>query len=177
MVNLKNEPKILPQSPLFGVEQFFQTLNQYSELVQVKTNNGKSKELNVRVSATAPVQYILPEEYQDNKIIATGYNGAPRGRQNCTDLGYCIREKLNIPSGTRREVCRAICAEQLAISEAARNGVKLDGGIAYITTFPCHICAKLLVSSGISEIVYDKDYPDELSKEFLLEAGVNIRQI
>ena len=113
---------------------------------------------------------------KDGLVVAQGYNNMTGGINDCAEVG-CIREKLNIPSGTRREVCRAICAEQLAISEAARNGIKLDGSVAYITTFPCHICAKLLVSSGISEIVYDKDYPDELSKNFLAEAGTKIRQI
>ena len=113
---------------------------------------------------------------KDGVVIAQGYNNMTGGINDCAEVG-CIREKLNIPSGTRREVCRAICAEQLAISEAARNGVKLDGSVAYITTFPCHICAKLLVSSGVSEIVYDKDYPDELSKTFLAEAGTKIRKI
>jgi len=113
---------------------------------------------------------------KDGLVVAQGYNNMTGGINDCAEVG-CIREKLNIPSGTRREVCRAICAEQVAISEAARNGVKLDGSVAYITTFPCHICAKLLVSSGVSEIVYDKDYPDELSKNFLAEAGTKIRQI
>ena len=113
---------------------------------------------------------------RDGKIIAQGYNNMTGGINDCAEVG-CIREKLNIPSGTRREVCRAICAEQLAISEAARNGVELDGSVAYITTFPCHICAKLLVSSGVSEIVYDKDYPDDLSRNFLAEAGTKIRKI
>ena len=113
---------------------------------------------------------------KDGLVVAQGYNNMTGGINDCAEVG-CIREKLNIPSGTRREVCRAICAEQLAISEAARNGVELDGSTAYITTYPCHICAKLLVSSGISEIVYDKDYPDELSKNFLAEAGTKIRQI
>ena len=113
---------------------------------------------------------------RDGAVIAQGYNNMTGGINDCAEVG-CIREKLNIPSGTRREVCRAICAEQLAISEAARNGVKLDGSVAYITTFPCHICAKLLVSSGVSEIVYDKDYPDELSQNFLAEAGTIIRKI
>jgi len=112
----------------------------------------------------------------NDKIIAQGYNNMTGGINDCKEVG-CIREILHIPSGERREVCRAICAEQLAISEAARNGVKLYGGIAYITTFPCHICSKMLVSSGISEIVYDKDYPDELSQNFLEEAGVKIRKI
>lgn len=113
---------------------------------------------------------------KNGMVVAQGYNNMTGGINDCAEVG-CIREKLNIPSGTRREVCRAICAEQLAISEAARNGVKLDGSIAYITTFPCHICAKLLVSSGVNEIVYDKDYPDELSKNFLAEAGITIRKI
>lgn len=113
---------------------------------------------------------------KDGAVIAQGYNNMTGGINDCAEVG-CIREKLNIESGTRREICRAICAEQLAISEAARNGVKLDGSVAYITTFPCHICAKMLVSSGISEIVYDKDYPDELSQNFLTEAGVEVRKI
>ena len=113
---------------------------------------------------------------KDGLVVAQGYNNVVGGVRPCKEIG-CLRDELGIPSGTRREVCRNICAEQLAISEAARNGVELDGGIAYITTYPCHICAKLLVSSGISEIIYDKDYPDELSKNFLEEAGTNIRKL
>ena len=113
---------------------------------------------------------------KDGAVVAQGYNNMTGGVRDCTEVG-CIRDILKIPSGTRREVCRAICAEQLAISEAARNGVELDGGIAYITAYPCHICAKLLVSSGVTEIVYDKDYPDELSSNFLSEAGVVVRKI
>ena len=112
----------------------------------------------------------------NGKVVAQGYNNMTGGINDCAEVG-CIREKLNIQSGTRREICRAICAEQLAISEAARNGVEIDGSTAYITTYPCHICAKLLVSSGVNEIVYDKDYPDELSKNFLMEAGVTVRKI
>lgn len=113
---------------------------------------------------------------KDGKIIAQGYNNVTGGIRDCREVG-CIRTELKIPSGQRREVCRAICAEQLAISEAARNGVELDGSTAYITTYPCHICAKLLASSGIIEIIYDKDYPDELSKNFLMEAGIRIRKL
>ena len=113
---------------------------------------------------------------RDGEIIAQGYNNMTGGVNDCAEVG-CIRDTMHIPSGERREVCRAICAEQLAISEAARNGVEIDGCVAYITTFPCHICAKLLVSSGVSEIVYDKDYPDELSKNFLEEAGTNIKKL
>lgn len=113
---------------------------------------------------------------KDGLVVAQGYNNVTGGIKDCVDVG-CIRDIMHIPSGERREVCRAICAEQLAITEAARNGINIDGSTAYITSFPCHICAKLLVSSGIQEIVYDEDYPDELSKNFLNEAGVKIRKI
>lgn len=113
---------------------------------------------------------------KDGLVIGQGYNNVIGGVKDCTQIG-CIRDIMHIPSGERREVCRAICAEQLAISEAARNGIETEGSIAYITTFPCHICSKLLVSSGISEIVYDKDYPDELSRTFLTEAGIKVRKL
>lgn len=113
---------------------------------------------------------------KNNRIIAQGYNNVTGGVRDCKEVG-CIRDLLNIPSGERREVCRAICAEQLAITEAARNGVKLDGSTVYVTTFPCHICSKMLVSSGIREIVYDKDYSDDLSKSFLEEVEIKIRKI
>lgn len=112
----------------------------------------------------------------DGKVVAQGYNNVVGGVRPCKEIG-CLRDSLEIESGKRREVCRNICAEQLAISEAARNGVEIDGSTAYITTYPCHICAKLLVSSGVTEIVYDKDYPDELSKNFLMEAGIVVRKI
>lgn len=113
---------------------------------------------------------------RDGKIIAQGYNNVTGGIRDCREVG-CIRDEMHIAHGERREVCRAICAEQLAISEAARNGVELDGSVAYITTYPCHICAKLLASSGIREIIYDNDYPDELSKNFLMEAGIIARKL
>lgn len=109
-------------------------------------------------------------------VVAQGYNNTVGGIRDCRDVG-CIRDVLKIPSGQRREVCRAICAEQLAVSEAARNGIDLDGSVAYVTTYPCHICAKLLVSSGVSEIIYDSEYPDELSKAFFEEAGTIVRKI
>ena len=113
---------------------------------------------------------------KNGKVVAQGYNNVTGGIKDCVDVG-CIRDILHIPSGTRREICRAVCAEQLAISEAARNGISIDGSTAYITTFPCHICAKLLVSSGVREIIYDKEYPDELSENFLKEAGVKVRKL
>ena len=113
---------------------------------------------------------------KDGAVIAQGYNNVTGGLQDCRALG-CLRDELHIPHGERREVCRAICAEQIAITEAARNGISLDGGTAYVTTHPCFICSKMLASAGIREIVYDNDYPDEFSKKFLLEAGIKTRKI
>ena len=84
---------------------------------------------------------------------------------------------MHIPHGEKREVCRAICAEQVALTEAARNGISTDGATIYVTTYPCYICSKMLVSAGINEIIYDNDYPDELSKQFLEEAGIDVRKI
>lgn len=113
---------------------------------------------------------------KDGEIIARGYNNTTGGIRDCRDIG-CIRDEMHIPSGERREVCRAICAEQLAVSEAARNGVLLDGSTVYVTSYPCHICSKLMVSAGVKEIVYDKEYKDELSTLFLQEAGIPIRKL
>lgn len=113
---------------------------------------------------------------KDGAIIGQGYNNVTGGVEDCVKMG-CIREKMHIPHGERREVCRAICAEQVALTEAARNGISTDGATIYVTTYPCYICAKMLVSAGINEIIYDNDYPDELSKQFLKEAGIDVRKI
>lgn len=111
---------------------------------------------------------------KDDKIIASGYNNAVGGIKPCTE---CIRDQLHIKHGEKREVCRYVCAEQLIVSEASRTGKSLDGGVVYVTTFPCVVCAKLLVNAGIKEIVYLKDYPDKYSKLFLEEAGIPFRKI
>lgn len=113
---------------------------------------------------------------KDDRIIAQGYNNVTGGVKDCSTLG-CLRDELNIPHGEKREVCRAICAEQLAISEAARNGVSLDGSTCYVTSFPCFICSKLLASAGVKNIVYDKEHDDNFSKVFLKEAGITFRNI
>ena len=112
----------------------------------------------------------------NDEVIAQGYNNVTGGVRDCRELG-CLRDEMKIPHGERREVCRAICAEQLAITEAARNGVELDGSTVYVTTHPCYICSKMLASAGVIEIVYDNDYPDELSKNFLMEAGIKARKL
>jgi dCMP deaminase len=113
---------------------------------------------------------------KDKRILTTGYNGAPSGLNHCLDVG-CLREKMNIPSGQRQELCRGLHAEQNAIIQAAIMGVKIGGATLYCTTFPCVTCAKMLINANIKKIIYASGYPDELSEEMLAEAGIDLIKI
>ncbi len=114
---------------------------------------------------------------KEKHIIATGYNGAPKGLPHCEELGGCLREKLEIPSGERHELCRALHAEQNAIIQAATLGQSIEGATIYITHQPCIICAKMIINAGISRIVIRRGYPDEMSREMLGEAGLKVELI
>ena len=114
---------------------------------------------------------------RDNRAVATGYNGAPRGLAHCEEKGGCLRQKLNIPSGQRHELCRALHAEQNAIISAASMGNAIEGGTIYITHQPCVICAKMIVNAGIKRIVVREGYPDELAMEILDEAGLTVERL
>ena len=88
-----------------------------------------------------------------------------------------MRRKLNIPSGTRHELCYAIHAEQNAIIQAAKLGISIEGATMYCTHQPCVICAKMIVNAGIKRIVVKEGYPDELAVEILDEAGLKVEKI
>ncbi len=105
-------------------------------------------------------------------ILATGYNGVPSGITHCDETG-CLREKLNVPSGERHELCRCLHAEQNAIIQAARHGINIDGATLYCTDSPCIICSKMLINAGVCGVVYRRGYPDSLSLEMLQEAGID----
>jgi len=104
---------------------------------------------------------------KNDEIISTGYAGAPRGRKNCDELGYCAREELNIPRGERYEMCRSVHAEQNAIISAARKD--LIGSTLYLVgkevtnndyvknANPCILCKRFILNAGIKEIVIRKD--------------------
>lgn len=111
---------------------------------------------------------------KDKHIIATGYNGAPRGIKHCDERGGCLREKMNIPSGERHELCMALHAEQNAIIQAATLGQSIESGTIYVTHQPCVICAKMIINAGIERIVVRDGYPDSLAREVLEEAGLHI---
>lgn len=112
---------------------------------------------------------------KDKRVLSTGYNGSPKGTRHCEEAG-CIRVLMNVPSGTRHELCRGVHAEQNAVTQAAYFGVSVDGSTIYTTTYPCSMCAKILINAGIKEIVYNEGYPDDLSKELLGEAGIVLRE-
>ena len=106
---------------------------------------------------------------KNDTIISTGYNGAPRGRKNCCDLGFCLREKYNIPSGERYELCRSVHAEANAIIAVSRD--EMIGATLYLAcrdpkdgsvvsgTSSCSMCKRLVINAGISTFII-RDTPE-----------------
>lgn len=112
---------------------------------------------------------------RDRRILATGYNGAPSGIMHCAERG-CLRDQMNIPSGERHELCRGLHGEQNAVIQAALHGVGIKGATLYCSNHPCIICSKMIINAGIRAIVYRDGYRDELSRELLEEAGIEVTQ-
>jgi dCMP deaminase len=110
---------------------------------------------------------------KNRRILATGYNGAPSGLRHCLEIG-CLREKLNVPSGERHELCRGLHAEQNVIIQAAHHGISVANSILYCTNLPCVICTKMLINAGIRSIYYAKGYADPMSRDMLAEAGIDL---
>lgn len=107
---------------------------------------------------------------QSDEIVSTGYNGAPRGRKNCGDLGYCARQAMDIPSGQRYELCRSVHAEANAIISAPRREV-LGASLYMVCRDPatgelipgstsCSMCRRLIINAGISKVII-RDTPTE----------------
>ena len=100
---------------------------------------------------------------KNDEIISTGYNGAPRGRKNCSDLGYCTREAMQVPRGERYELCRSVHAEANAIISAARRD--MAGGTLYLVgrdapsgevlsdATSCSMCRRLIINAGLKKVV------------------------
>ncbi len=111
---------------------------------------------------------------KDKRIMTTGYNGAPQGLKTCKEKGECMRRNMNIPSGTRAELCYAIHAEQNAIIQAAKLGVSIEGATLYCTHQPCSVCAKMIINAGIEKVIYEQGYPDDFSLQLIEEAGIEL---
>ena len=105
---------------------------------------------------------------ESNRIIGSGYNGAPSGLEHCT-RDTCIRQKMGIPSGQQLDLCKAIHAEANIVLQL---GSALSNAILYCTTQPCTSCLKLLMGVGIRRIVWKEFYPDAYSTELMLEYGI-----
>ena len=100
---------------------------------------------------------------KNDEIVSTGYNGAPRGRKNCMDLGYCAREAMNVPSGQRYELCRSVHAEMNAIISAARRdtlgstlylaGREAKNGELLHDATSCSMCRRQVINSGLERVV------------------------
>ena len=110
---------------------------------------------------------------RDNQLIATGYNGSPKGIAHCAETG-CLREQRGIPSGQMHELCRGVHAEQNAIIQAAINGSSTRGAALYCTHQPCSICARLIINAEIRTVYCAETYPDTLAESLLEEAGVEL---
>ncbi len=110
---------------------------------------------------------------RNKHILATGYNGAPAGLKDCLELG-CLRDEMNIPSGTRHEICRGIHAEQNVIIQASLHGVSLEGSTIYATHTPCRLCAKMLVNAKIKRYVSYGKYDDNSFVDLFQEAGIEL---
>ena len=110
---------------------------------------------------------------KDKRVLTTGYNGAPSHIRHCIEVG-CLREKMNVASGERHELCRGIHAEQNAIIQAAFHGVSIEGAVLFCTNLPCSICAKMIINAGIKKIYYASGYADMLSEDMLNEAAVEV---
>ena len=103
---------------------------------------------------------------KNDEIISTGYSGAPRGRKNCIDLGFCLREKLNIPRGERYELCRSVHSEANAIISAPRSSM-LDATLYLVgknartgeyveNASSCAMCKRMVINAGIKEVIVRK---------------------
>ncbi|MBN2498396.1 MAG: dCMP deaminase family protein [Deltaproteobacteria bacterium] len=113
---------------------------------------------------------------KDRMVLATGYNGAPKGVRHCAEVG-CIRQLQNVPSGQRHELCRGLHAEQNAIIQAAFHGVQIQGGVMYCTFRPCIICIKMIVNAGLTKVYFLGEYDDALARDMATEAGVELIQL
>ena len=113
---------------------------------------------------------------KNRRILATGYNGAPRNMKDCLEIG-CLRSQLGIPSGERHELCRGLHAEQNVIVQAAVHGVSIEEAEIYCTHQPCLICTKLLINCGIKTVYFAAPYPDPMSEALLREAGIALEQL
>jgi len=125
---------------------------------------------------------------KDNRILATGYNGAIPKATHCTSLlmgkePFCMRRYMKAEEHSKMDYCVAVHAEANAVAQAAKMGISIDGASIYCTVSPCYSCFKLLASAGIKNIFYELGYSskdkkrDKFWKEQIKKSGINMKQI
>ncbi|MBM4352295.1 MAG: dCMP deaminase family protein [Deltaproteobacteria bacterium] len=113
---------------------------------------------------------------RERRIIATGYNGTPRGTVNCGQ-GGCPRCASFVKSGTNLGECLCSHAEENSLIQAALHGISVKGAALYSTCSPCLLCTKMIINSGIAQVVFNASYPLGARPLGLLrEAGVDVRR-
>ena len=131
----------------------------------------------VATRATCPRKRLGAVIVKDKRIIATGYNGSPPGIAHCDEAGCKLAPTLYVIDGKHKVVdhcVRTLHAEQNAIIQAAKHGVRIDGATLYTTLHPCSMCAKMAINAGVRRIVCREDYPDDLGKTLLSQGGVTL---
>jgi dCMP deaminase len=114
---------------------------------------------------------------KDKRIISTGYNGTPRGVRNCNE-GGCPRCNSFADSGTKLDECVCSHGEENAIVQASYHGISIKDATIYTTFSPCLMCTKMIINSGMLEVVYNSNYPlGEMPLKLLKEAGIAVRQV
>lgn len=126
----------------------------------------------VATRATCPRRSVGAVIVRDKRILATGYNGAPRGLAHCPVDG----ELNDWPVGCLKagHCIRSLHAEQNALLQAAMIGVACQGATIYVTCQPCNTCAKMLINAGIDRVIYEGDYPDDFSMELFRDAHTEV---
>ena len=114
---------------------------------------------------------------KDKRVMSTGYNGTPRGIKNCNEGGCercAARMRNEVEAGTNIDKCTCSHAEENVIVQAAYHGVSAKGSILYTTFTPCSTCAKMIINAGITKVVGNEKYPDDLGTQLLKDAGVQL---
>lgn len=110
---------------------------------------------------------------KNKKVLATGYNGAPKDIPHC-ELTGCLREEMQVPSGERHEICRGVHAEQNLVAQAAFHGVESRGSTVYCTHQPCIICTKILINAGVEKIYFKNAYSDQFAEKLLAQSEIEL---
>lgn len=153
-------PQLMARMKRPGWDQYFMKMAQVASL---RSNCSKRKVAAIIV--------------RDKRVISTGYNGTPRGTRNCYE-GGCPRCNQLAQSGTKLEECLCSHGEENAITQAAYHGVAIARGTIYTTFAPCLMCTKMIINSGLHEVVYNMEYPlNDVTFKLLKDAGVLCRKL